>query len=88
MAEAPVLARSDNGTTVPPRAVASDAAKQDLARTLREKVAQGYQVESESDAHAVLVMKGHRRWFGFANAPSVRYEVTVDEDGQARSRRL
>jgi hypothetical protein len=59
-----------------------------LARALEDKLEQGYAIESESDTQAILVMKGRRRWFGLSNAPSVRYEVTVDEGGSARSRRL
>ena len=83
MAEAPTAVVSGNGTPAPP----FDAAKQELARTLRTKRAQGYEVESETDTRAVLVMKGRSRWFGLSNTPSVRYEVTI-EGGSAKSRRL
>ena len=84
MAEAQTAVVSGNGTPAPPP---MDAARQELARTLRTKRAQGYEVESETDTKAVLVMKGRRRWFGLSSTPSVRYEVTV-EGGRARSRRL
>lgn len=88
MTEAPVAVRFNNGTPVQRPAKTNDARKQELARTLEQKVEQGFAIESESDTQAVLVMKGRRRWFGLANAPSVRYEVTVDERGRATSRRL
>ncbi len=84
MTEAPVAAGSSNGTP----AQASPSPKQELARTLDEKRAQGFEVESESDTKAVLVMKGRSRWFGLSNSASVRYEVSVDESGRAKSRRL
>ena len=89
MAEASTLARSANGT--PARSPATkddDARKQELERTLQAKVEQGFTIESQTDAQAVLVIKGRRRWFGLTNTPSVRYEVTVDEAGRATSRRL
>jgi hypothetical protein len=84
MAEAPTAAVTGNGTPAPSPA---DAARQELARTLQMKRAQGYEVESETETKAVLVMKGRSRWFGLSNTPSVRYEVTV-EGGSAKSRRL
>lgn len=84
MAEAPTAAVSGNGVPAP---LPLDPAKQELARTLETKRAQGYEVESETDTKAVLVMKGRSRWFGLSNTPSVRYEVTV-EGGSAKSRRL
>ena len=84
MTEAHTPVASGNGTPTPPPL---DAAKQELARTLKTKRAQGYQVESETDTKAVLVMKGRRRWFGLSSSPSVRYEVTI-EGGSAKSRRL
>lgn len=88
MAEAQVAARSRNGTPARRPARTSAAGKQELARTLEEKREQGFTIESETDSQAVVVMKGRRRWFGLANSPSVRYEVTVDEGGRATSRRL
>jgi hypothetical protein len=88
MAAAPAATRSNNGTPVRTPASRSDARKQGLARTLEQKLEQGFTIECESDTQAVLVMKGRRRWFGLANSPSVRYEVSVDEGGRATSRRL
>jgi hypothetical protein len=88
MAEAPTATRSDNGTpaltSASPNALRSDA----LARTLDRKLEQGFTIESQSDRQAVVVMKGRSRWFGLANAASVRYEISVDEDGHASSRRV
>lgn len=88
MVEAPAAARSRNGTPVQSSRERADARKQELARALHQKLAQGFTIESESDTQAVLVMKGRRRWFGLTNAPSARYEVTVNEGGRATSRRL
>jgi hypothetical protein len=88
MAHAPVADRSSNGTPVRARPVPAAARKQELARTLQRKLAEGFEIESESETHATLVIKGRRRWFGLSNAPSVRYEVTVDDRGQATNRRL
>ena len=85
MAEALSPAVSRNGTPAP---AVGELRREELTRTLEAKRAQGFEVESETDTAAVLVMKGRRRWFGLSNSPSVRYEVTLDEDGRARSRRL
>ena len=79
---------STNGSAAPPRSETTKERTEELARTLYRKVAQGFSVESEEKTSAVLVMKGRRKWFGLAHAPSVRYEVNVDELGQATSRRL
>ena len=85
MAEALSPAVSRNGTPAP---AGVDSRREDLSRTLEAKLAQGFEVESETDTAAVLVMKGRRKWFGLANSPSVRYEVTLDENGRSKSRRL
>ena len=84
MTDASTAAVHGNGT---PARAPLDQGKQELARTLETKRGQGYEVESETDTTAVLVMKGRRRWFGLSSTPSVRYEVTV-EGGRAKSRRL
>jgi hypothetical protein len=88
MAEASALARSTNGTPVRSPVTTDDPGKQEFARTLQAKIAQGFTIESQTDTQAVLVMRGRRRWFGLSNSPSVRYEVTMDEAGRATSRRL
>ena len=87
MVDAPVAA-STNGTPARTSPDREDARKDELARTLYRKVAQGYEIESESDTGAVLVMKGRPKWFGLSSTPSVRFELTVDERGNAKSRRL
>ena len=90
MSEASVVAGSENGTAAAskPAALATEERKDELARMLYRKVAQGYEVESETDDAAVIVMRGRRKWFGLSNAPSVRHEVTVDEAGRPRSRKV
>ena len=85
MTDAPVAAGFSNGT---PAQSSPAPRKQELARALDQKRAEGFEVESESATQAVLVMKGRRRWFGLSDSASVRYEVSVDEGGRAKSRRL
>ena len=86
MAEEPAV--TGNGTPARTRGTTSDAQKQGLAHTLETKREQGYTVESESETQAVVAIKGRRRWFGLMNSPSVRYEVNVDDAGDATNRRL
>lgn len=88
MAEAPAATRSANGTVASAPAGVPTTQSATLARTLERKVEQGYTIESETDKQAILVMKGRRRWLGLSNAPSARYEVTVDDGGRVTSRRL
>lgn len=85
MAEAPTAIRSGNGTLAASHA---EARSHELARTLYRKLAQGFEIESESETEAVVVMKGRRRWFGLASASIVRYHISVDEAGTTTSRRL
>lgn len=61
--------------------------QQELARTLQMKVAQGYRVESQSDTDAVLRMGTRRRWFGIFSGAKLTYDIKVDENGHASSRR-
>jgi hypothetical protein len=61
--------------------------KQELARTLDAKVAQGYRIESQTDAKAVLSMGTRRHWFGLFRGTTMTYDITVDERGQVSSRR-
>jgi hypothetical protein len=62
------------------------ARKQQLTRTLKNKRAQGYKVESQTDLEAILVIKGRKRWF----RPSTdsRQSVKVDEFGTARFEKI
>jgi hypothetical protein len=57
------------------------ARTQELARTIKSKLAQGYTVESQTDTAAVLVIKGRKRWF--RSSVDSRQVVTVDEFGKA-----
>jgi hypothetical protein len=61
---------------------------QKLERTLNEKRAQGYQIESQNDTEAVLSMRGPRRFFNLFRGNDVRYRLSFDEQGQASSRRI
>jgi hypothetical protein len=51
------------------------------------KIAQGYEVESQSDSEAVLVTRGRRRMF----RPSLggkRQHISINEHGRLSTRRL
>ena len=61
--------------------------KQELARTLQAKLAQGYRIESRSDTRAVLHMGARRRWLGLFRGRTMTYDIVVDERGHASSRR-
>lgn len=61
---------------------------QELERTLDEKRAQGYQVESQNDVEAVLSMRGRRRFLNLFRGNDVRYLLSFDERGHASSRRI
>ena len=61
---------------------------EEMARVLKLKVAQGYRVESEHEAGAVVVMKGHKRWFGLVAGEERRSEISIDANGHATSRRI
>jgi hypothetical protein len=63
-------------------AEATVARTQGLAHTLKNKLAQGYKVESQTDSAAVLVIRGRKRWF--KSSVDSRQRVTVDEFGTAR----
>jgi hypothetical protein len=94
MAEGPVIASAPAPAPAPARALVTPESeslagrKQELARTLESKREQGFRIESENETHAVLAIKGRRRWFGLAHGAGARYEITVDERGRASSRRL
>ena len=61
---------------------------QQLERTLEEKRAQGYRVESHNDTEAVLSMRGRRRFFNLRPGDEVRYRLTFDALGHASSRSI
>jgi hypothetical protein len=62
------------------------ARTQELARTLANKRAQGYTVESQTDTTAVLVIKGRKR--RFRSSVDSRQIVTVDELGNAKVQKV
>ena len=82
MAEAPV-------SDVPAESarMSTGERKEVLARTLEEKRAQGYQIESQTDTAAVLRMGTRRRWFGVFSGTNQTYDIAVDEHGHVSSRR-
>ena len=61
---------------------------QKLERTLDQKRAQGYEVESHNDKEAVLSMRGRRRFFSFMRGKNERYLLSFDEQGLSSSRRV
>jgi hypothetical protein len=69
-------------------ATAVASRKQKLERTLEGKRVQGYRIESHDDAQAVLLMRGRRRFLNLRRGQDVRYLLSFDEQGHARSRRI
>jgi hypothetical protein len=65
----------------------SDRRKQALGELIAAKVAQGYDVETQSETEAVLVTRGRRRRFRSSLAGK-RQRVSIDETGRARTRGL
>jgi hypothetical protein len=61
---------------------------EELERTLKEKRAQGYRIESQNDAQAVLLIRGRRRFFNLLRGHDLRYRLTFDEQGHASSRAI
>jgi hypothetical protein len=61
---------------------------QELERTLDEKRAQGYQIESHNDTEAVLSIRGRRRFFNLVSGDELRYLLSFDGQGHASSRRI
>jgi hypothetical protein len=81
---------SPNGDRPTPDSLVSlDQRKERLAETLRKKVEQGYQIESQTDTDAILVTKGRRRWFGILGGDAgTRQSTSIDEQGRATTRTL
>ena len=66
-----------------------DQRKQFLAAALRKKVEQGYEIESQTDTAAIVVTKGHRRWFGLAaGGTDTRQTLSIDDQGRTTTRRV
>ncbi len=64
-----------------------DQRKQLLTATLQKKVEQGYQIESQTDTAAIVVTKGHRRWFGMiAGGADARQTLSIDDQGRITTR--
>jgi hypothetical protein len=61
---------------------------QKVERTLQEKRAQGYRVESHNDTEAVLSMKGRRRFLNLVGGNEVRYRLSFDAEGHSSSRTI
>ncbi len=61
---------------------------EELERTLQEKRAQGYRIESHNDAEAVLLIRGRRRFFNLLHGDDLRYRLTFDEHGRASSKAI
>jgi hypothetical protein len=63
--------------------------KELFAETLRRKLEQGYEVESQTETEAILVTKGRRRWPGILGSkPDTRQSTSIDEKGQTTTRTL
>jgi hypothetical protein len=62
--------------------------RQALERTLEERIAQGYQVESRSETEAVLTIGRRPRWFGLVRGEGARFALSVDDEGRTKSRRI
>jgi hypothetical protein len=61
---------------------------QELERALQDKRAQGYRIETHDDSHAVLLIRGRRRFFNLLRGDDLRYRLTFDELGHATSRMI
>jgi hypothetical protein len=61
---------------------------QELERTLKDKRAQGYRIESQNDTQAVLLIRGRRRFFNLLRGHDLRYRLTFDEHGRSSSRAI
>ena len=68
-------------TSSPPPRQTSARAQERLAQAIREKLLQGYRLESQSETQAVLV-KPPRRWLGItAQRAETREIVSIDRRG-------
>jgi hypothetical protein len=57
-------------------------------RTLQSKREQGYRIESQDEKHAVISIKGRRRFFSLFPGVDERYQLTFDQDGHSRSQTI
>jgi hypothetical protein len=66
-----------------------DQRKERFAETLRKKLEQGYEIESQTETEATLVTKGRRRWSGILGSkPDTRQTTSIDEKGRTSTRSL
>jgi hypothetical protein len=85
----PQLPSPNGARPAPESLVTLDQRKELLNATLKQKAGQGYQIESQTDTDAVLVIKGRRRWFGIlGSAADTRQSTSIDEQGRTKTRRL
>jgi hypothetical protein len=85
----PQLPSPNGARPAPESLVTLDQRKELLNATLKQKVGQGYQIESQTDTDAVLMTKGRRRWFGIrGSAAHTRQSTSIDEQGRTKTRRL
>jgi hypothetical protein len=87
MVETHLLADSATSTPIDGAEPPSDRQKQEFSAMLAEKIAQGYDVESQSDIEAVLVTRGRRRRFG-SSVAGKRQRISIDEQGRLSTRGL
>jgi hypothetical protein len=74
-------------TSSPAREVPA-AARDELARVVKARSAQGYEIETLTENRAVLVVKGRKRMFGMRAGNAQRTEVTINDAGRAVTRNI
>jgi hypothetical protein len=87
MVEAHLLSDSNGSALTDGTERPSDRRKQALGELIAAKLAQGYEVETQSDTEAVLVTRGRRRRFRTSLAGK-RQRISIDETGRPRTRGL
>ena len=65
-----------------------DATRQELARVIESRLAQGYRVESVDETRAILVCKGRKRMFGLRGGLDRRSELTIGDHGRVTTRNI
>jgi hypothetical protein len=84
---APNLVSSNGAERADDLPLSVDQRKHLLASTLEKKVEQGYQIESQTDTSATVLIKGHRRWFGMiAGGADTRQTLSIDDQGHITTR--
>jgi hypothetical protein len=87
MMAAPNLLSSNGVGRATDLTLSGDQRKQRLGATLQKKVEQGYRIESQTDTAAIVVTKGHRRWFGLiAGGADARQSLSIDDHGRITTR--